>query len=167
LRPDRSRHSWGRWGFLVSLVALLAACGNPAAGIKGRIEAKATGSSFAMKDVTTFAWDRLFIYPPYSDPDRIDAEVGARVDAGHGNLFGGSMLTRSDVCLLVFRDRGKVVATLEVNVHELDFQSSGGRAGGYPPQSRFVKHGGAVPSVDPVGVGAAGDGSVGAVPESS
>jgi hypothetical protein len=139
----------GRWGFLLFLVGLLAACGNPAAGIQGRIEEKATGSSFAMKDVTSFEWDRLFIYPPYSDPDRIDAEVGAWVDAGHGNLFDGSMLTRSDICLLVFRDRGKVVATLEVNVHELDFQSSAGHAGGYPPQSRFVKRAGAVPGVYP------------------
>jgi hypothetical protein len=131
-------------------VALLAACGNPAAGIQGRIAEKATGSSFAMNDVTTFQWDRLFIYPPYSDPDRIDSEVGARVDAAHGNLFDGSMLTRSDVCLLVFRYRGRVVAILKVDVHELDFQPSGGRAGGYPSQSRFVKRAGAVPGVYPV-----------------
>jgi hypothetical protein len=125
-------------------------CADNGGQLQARLASQATGSPFAMAQVTPFGWDRLFIYPPYTNPERIDSEVGIRVDAAHGTFLGdGSMLTRSDVCMLVFRDGSRLAAVTEVNVHQLDFQPAVSPRSGYGAEARFLIRAGTVRTVYP------------------
>ena len=106
----------GRSLLAVSLAALVAGCG-PFDGIDGSseeladavYEAGATGRPLRLAEATSFEWDRVHVFGPYTPASEIERSLGFR--------WGGandSEISTSDVmALVVFVRDGEVVKAFE------------------------------------------------------
>ena len=87
------------------------------------------GTIVDMRAVTPFRWERLHIFPPYTDEATLRGDLGADWERAAGRI-------RSDdrIDLLVFVDTGRVVASVEQPRASGDF-SLLYRKGGWTPKS--------------------------------
>jgi hypothetical protein len=92
-----------------------------------RISVAAETSDVSMvnvSEVAAFAWDRLFVFPPYTSSAQVEKELGFRWSES-------ARIESSDsFVLLVFVDRGRVVRFIEQPRSSGDF-SPCHRAGGF------------------------------------
>jgi len=74
----------------------------------------AAGSMVRLGGYTSFEWDRVFIFGPYTPPAAITEAVGSDVWFPHRDS--------ETHCLLVFRFHGKTVRAFEVDRNAADFE---------------------------------------------
>ena len=84
--------------------------------------------------LTSFSWDKLYIFSPYSPPESIDTALG--------KYWIGSRFTEiksSDrISLLVFTKNGKVVRYLEFPRSRGDFSPAANESGYPMPLAKFI-----------------------------
>jgi hypothetical protein len=80
------------------------------------------GAPIRLADYTSFDWDRVHIFAPYTPAEVIKEEVGSSVPFPHGDSEG--------YCLLVFLSQGKIAAAFEAERKPADFAELF-RKGGY------------------------------------
>lgn len=87
-----------------------------------------------ISSITTFSWDRLFVFAPYTSHERMDAILG--------RFWLGSRFTTIEssdrVTLIVFTKNGRVVQYLEFPRGQGDFSTADNGAGYAIEESRFV-----------------------------
>ncbi|SDN94809.1 hypothetical protein [Bacillus sp. OK048] len=72
-------------------------------------------SEISIKSLTTFDWDKAFLFSPYSTQEGIEEQLGTDFkDPSNIN-------TRDDIYLLVFLNGGKVVQYVEIKRQGSDF----------------------------------------------
>lgn len=82
----------------------------------------AAGSTIRLSDYTSFAWDRVHVFAPYTPDNVIAEETRTGVAFPHRDSEGH--------CLLVFRFQGNPIVTFEVERKSADFAEVF-RQGGY------------------------------------
>lgn len=70
-------------------------------------------AAIRLADYTSFDWDRVHIFAPYTPADLIRDEVGSRVPFPHSNS--------EDHCLVVFMSGRRIAAAFEVDRKPADF----------------------------------------------
>jgi hypothetical protein len=122
--------------------------------VNSNLNALNDGERFKLRAATPFAWDAAFVFPPYTDPNRVDKRVGFRVDVAHESLIPPrqSLLLRDDICLLVFELKGQPVATIEVPT-SINFSgaSEAMPSNGYAASATFVRRNGWIYPAAPAG----------------
>lgn len=83
--------------------------------------------------ITTFSWDRLYIFEPYTSTDKIEHIFGNRFTAPVTTIE-----TNDGVTLLVFAKDGRVVQYLEYGRNEADFADAHNETGYLFQEARFV-----------------------------
>lgn len=69
--------------------------------------------TIVLKNYTSFEWDRVYVFPPYTPKDKVKRESGLRKT---------TVIDTSDsITLLVFKDQGLVVTYFEVKRYKADF----------------------------------------------
>jgi hypothetical protein len=125
---------------LAALTLAAAGCSSPHAepALRDRlVEALAKGEPVELRSVTPFAWDRVHVIPPYTQPNDI-REATALEQTGAGR-FG--IEKRDDICLLVFVKGGKLVEAVDVPRDRADFAKLREQKGLTPAQAVFVLRG--------------------------
>lgn len=84
--------------------------------------------------ITTFVWDRLFVFGPYTSPEQIDSSLGS---FWLGSRFT-SIKSSDRVTLLVFTKNGHVVQYLEFPRGWGDFSMVDNELGYTIEESRFI-----------------------------
>lgn len=84
--------------------------------------------------ITTFAWDRLYVFGPYTSPEKIDASLGS---FWLGSRFT-SIKSSDRVTLLIFTKNGNVIQYLEFPRGQGDFSTADNRMGYTIEESRFI-----------------------------
>ncbi|MGF9914766.1 hypothetical protein ABEX47_16305 [Paenibacillus ehimensis] len=69
---------------------------------KAASKAKEAGTAVYLKDHTDFAWDKMYVFGPYTDPQTINAAVGYHWTDRHLSYDDANRI-------IVFCDQGKVV----------------------------------------------------------
>ena len=104
-------------GFLLIAALILFGCtrlsDNGFDRAKFATETGKNGATIRLADYSTFDWDRVHIFGPFTPAKVIKEEVGESVPFPHGDSDGH--------CLLVFLSRGKVAAAFEVERNAGDF----------------------------------------------
>lgn len=72
-------------------------------------------SEISMKSLTTFDWDKAFLFTPYSTQEAIEEELGTDFKDP------SNISMRDDIYLLVFLDGDKVVQYVEIERRGSDF----------------------------------------------
>ncbi len=94
------------------------------------------GSTFTinLSDLNLIAWDKLYVFPPYSS--------GSTIDLALGTIWFDSRLTSIEfdegITLLVFTHKGEVVQHLEFPRFLGDFSMAGNRVGYNKIDAKFV-----------------------------
>jgi hypothetical protein len=114
--------------YIIAIVFAFTGCaGDMARGFRtpDLREAIARNDTIVLSKFTDFAWDKVYIFAPYTPEDIIKSEIGESIPFPHSEDEGH--------CLLAFSEKGKVVAWLEVQRSDADFADLH-RVGGYSPQ---------------------------------
>jgi hypothetical protein len=110
----------GRRGVVVLAVAVAAlagGCGPFADDVDGSLDelddavrrASETGRPFRLSAVTSFDWDRFYVFPPNTTPERINRTLGFEWEqADHSNIGSSDSIT-----LLVFVRDGEVTRAFD------------------------------------------------------
>ncbi len=69
--------------------------------------------TFSIDDLVSFDWDDLFIFPPYSDDDRINKELG--FNWSNGKAEETAVKHSDQIVLFVFVKKNKVVKYFSVD----------------------------------------------------
>lgn len=121
-------------GFLLMAVLILVGCtrrsDNRFDRAKFATETSKNGAIIRLADYSTFDWDRVHIFGPYTPAEVIKEEVGESVPFPHGDSEGH--------CLLVFLSRGKVAAAFEVERNAGDFAELFHKGGYSREEAAFV-----------------------------
>lgn len=87
-------------------------------------------SEIGIKSLTTFDWDKAYLFTPYSTQEAIEEELGTDFkDPSH-------ISTRDDIYLLVFLDGDEVVQYVEMERQGSDF--SIGKEGHLTPSNDVI-----------------------------
>lgn len=101
----------------VVVAAMAGGCGPFADDVDGSLEelddavqrASETGRPFRLAAVTSFEWDRFYVFPPNSTPERINRTLGFEWEqADHSNIGSDDSIN-----LLVFVRDGEVVRAFD------------------------------------------------------
>lgn len=90
-------------------------------------------SEIDLADFTDFNWDRVFVFPPYTALDTIDAAIGY----GWARGVNLSLPVNGSVNLLVFIRDGRVVRHIEMPRSEADFSGAAEQSPFTPQTARF------------------------------
>jgi hypothetical protein len=124
----------------VVVAALAGGCGPFADDVDGSLEelddavrrASETGRPFRLSAVTSFEWDRFYVFPPNSTPERIDRTLGFEWEqADHSNIGSDDSIN-----LLVFVREGEVVRAFDHDRGRGDLICLSGRVLGRPAVAR-------------------------------
>ncbi len=77
----------------------------------------ASGTQLRISDLTDFAWEELYVFPPYTSQEQIDRALGFEWSDPSG------ISLKDTITLLVFVDDGEVVGWVEPLRFEADFAS--------------------------------------------
>jgi hypothetical protein len=69
--------------------------------------------SISLRTYTTFDWDKVYVFPPYTHESLIKEDTGTKVKFPHSDSEGH--------CLLVFTNQGQVIKEIEVQRSRADF----------------------------------------------
>ncbi|TMU84104.1 hypothetical protein FGG79_18395 [Bacillus sp. BHET2] len=72
-------------------------------------------SEINLKSLTTFDWDKAFLFTPYSTQDGIEEQLGSDFNDP------SNIDTRDDIYLMVFLNKEKVVQYIEIERQGADF----------------------------------------------
>ena len=78
-----------------------------------------------VSELTTFTWDRVFIFPPYTTASEVEKELGFSWSDS------SRIASRDDIVMLAFVDRGHVVRFVDQPRGAADFSACYHR-GGFP-----------------------------------
>ena len=105
---------------VLALATLLALSACADSGLDERITSTvdgASGTQLRMSDVTDFAWEELYVFPPYTSQEQIDRALGFEWSDPSG------ISLKDTITLLVFVDDGEVVGWVAPLRSEADFAS--------------------------------------------
>jgi len=92
--------------------------------------AVANKEAFDLAKFTSFPWDAMYVFPPYTPETDIKAEVGSAVPFPHSDSGA--------YCLLVFVAQGKALASVEVARNIADFSGVYRKEGYKVAEVKFV-----------------------------
>ena len=80
---------------------------------------KREASVIDLSPVTTFSWDRLYVFGPYTPPSTLESTVGR----SWRNICLTQIVVLEGYALLVFTENKKVIHCLEYPIEKYDFSS--------------------------------------------
>jgi hypothetical protein len=121
----------GVLGLAVVLAALAGGCGPFADDVDGSLEelddavrrASGTGRPFRLSSVTSFDWDRFYVFPPSTTPSRINRTLGFEWEQADDSNIGSD----DSINLLVFVRQRDVVRAFDHQRDKGDLRCLGGR----------------------------------------
>lgn len=125
--------------FLCCAVVALSACHGRNADLKRsllEVVERGPGTTFRMRDLTPFEWDRLYVIQPYASPEEINRVLGfewAGAKSSNIDMF-------DTIRLLVFVKDAEVVASVEYQVWH-GFFDDGGRHEYGADEAKFIVEG--------------------------
>ena len=105
---------------VLALATLLALSACADSGLDERITSTvdgASGTQLRISDHTDFAWEELYVFPPYTSQEQIDRALGFEWSDPSG------ISLKDTITLLVFVDDGEVVGWVAPLRSEADFAS--------------------------------------------
>jgi hypothetical protein len=119
---------------VLALATLLALSACADSGLDERITStvdEASGTQLRMSDLTDFAWEKLYVFPPYTSQKRIDRALGFEWSDPSG------ISVKDTITLLVFVDDGEVVSYVAPLRAEADFADLSEGSPWTPETARF------------------------------
>jgi hypothetical protein len=120
---------------VLALTALLALSACADSGLRDRISATVemgAGAKLVMADLTEFAWQRLYVFTPYTTQEQINRSLGFDWPDPEGIELNDT------VALLVFVNDGEVVSYVAQPLDKGDFSGLGDGSPWTPESAVFV-----------------------------
>lgn len=136
MRPNMRRDCRSRTMLLgvIALAVLIPGCLREAP-LVSRIESHVAAGhrSLDLAALTPFAWDRMYVFGPYTDHSRVERTLGFKWPE-----YAQTTIASSDsVCLLLFVAEGRIVHWCE-QPRSVDFVKLAGPHGYSPSDARFM-----------------------------
>jgi hypothetical protein len=107
---------------LSTLILLSAGCGGEGRfrnAIREKLD-MGSGTRIDLRECTSFPWDTLFVYGPYSQFDSIRKETGFKPATLKEKMFLVEFLQDTE-CILVFMNQGRWIHAFRISRAEADF----------------------------------------------
>ena len=124
------------WIFSSLLIVLLFQCQSReetqlVTSMENLMEEKGKDAILTMKDLTSFPWEKLYIFPPYTSQSSIEVDLKFSWSEPYLHRWNQSIENNDSITLLIFVQDNRVMAEIYFPRGVLDF-SELYRADGYP-----------------------------------
>lgn len=103
--------------FAVIFLSAIGCGGDPVSDAIGAAVARGPGTRLALSEHTSFVWDRVCIFAPYTPDDKVDALTGIPAAAARAHDIDSN----DGINVLMFLDRGEVIESVALSRGRADF----------------------------------------------